>query len=180
MTLRIIPKINSTWLDFPTQDYAIILMVVGCDRSCTGCHNDELKTFDSNIHSEVEIEKIADMIRNRGKREKTNKLVISGGDPLSDYNYRGVCALVNMLSNEFEICIYTGANYSEAELKLLSQRCYPKYLKTGEFNYDMVEQSYKDDNGLQLASTNQEMREFLEYDYMLISKNGFININLKD
>lgn len=162
-------SLNVDCLDYPERDgISVISYFAGCDRKCTDCQSLSLKTRGEGEKVEDVFDKISKYLR----EVKLNKLVISGGDPLSDVNYREINLLIRLFKGEapdVEICVYTGANIIEINEKLEK---FPniKYIKGGFYDSTkLVKDIYpqKTEYGLQLASTNQ---------FFLNSKRKYISV----
>ena len=79
--------------------------------------------------------------------------------------------LVNNLSEEFEICIFTGYNIDYIkEIGLHGV----KYWKCGKFDINNIRKSMKTDDEYVLASPNQD---FYDDNYEKLSENGILNFN---
>ena len=99
-----------------------VLYVQGCHRKCHGCHNPN--TWSSQEGTKIEVKNLANEIRSKSLN---NKLTISGGEPLLQYN--AVLELVKDL-NTFDKILYTGFELEEVPKEMLS---YLKYIKVGKF-----------------------------------------------
>lgn len=154
-------NIEVTFTDYPDDvSLAVIFYMNGCEHNCTDCHNKELqkeKTYPVNI-----IDKIIDYCN----RNKTNKIVLSGGDPLYKTNIDLTNKIIDMCKNNYDICIYTGYNIDYAK-KVLHLGF--KFIKSGKYIPELKQKSIKNDDYIQLASSNQE---FYNKNYMLISNKG--------
>lgn len=170
ITANILYPFGATFLDYPdNQSRSVIVYFMGCEHMCDGCHNPE---FQSKVHSkskEVNINQFYNDLFEYCKRENTNKIVFSGGDPLSPYNRDFTRLFLNKYGNVFDVCIYTG--YTVELVKMMSIKGF-KFIKVGKFEKDKFQESCQSDNFMQLASTNQEI---YNENYALLTRNGVIN-----
>lgn len=167
MKVTISPTIIETWQDYPdNESNAIAIYFYNCDHNCKDCHNPEFQK--ENINSKIiTIEELIDTIYAfSSKILFTNKIVLSGGDPLHPKNIMFVKELCNKLIFDFQICIYTGYNVTYAiknELKAFT------FLKCGKYKQELKQESKKTDKYISFASTNQELYNNA---YKKISTNG--------
>lgn len=90
----------SSIVDGPGIRVAIFLQ--GCDHHCPGCHNPETHTF--GIGKKFTIE---ELIKDIESNSISNKLTLSGGDPI--YQYKECIPLVRYFkSKNYNILVYTG------------------------------------------------------------------------
>lgn len=148
-------ELDETFLDYPDPEgTAVIFFLSGCPHNCVGCQNLELQEPVEYTETPKELcERIAEF----SKRCDTNKIVISGGDPLSKNNIEYTRAILEHLKGNFDICIYTGYTYDTVKTFHLDGY---KYIKCGKFDIKNKQKSYKDDEKMQFASPNQELYEF--------------------
>lgn len=158
--------LEETWLDYPDpESNAIIVYFCGCEHHCKGCHSPLLQSSYEYSESNQDIlEKIIDY----SKRADTNKLVFLGGDPLYSKNLNLTTFLVNNLSKDYDICIFTG--YDIEYVKKLDLHNI-KYYKCGKFDIDNQRKSMKTDEEYVLASPNQN---FYDGNYNQLSTNGIL------
>ena len=103
-------------------------------------------------------------------KNNTNKLVLSGGDPLSEHNREFTKQLL-IYNNYFDICVYTGNQVSDVR----QMGVYGfKYIKCGKFQNDKFQQQTKTDEYMTLSSTNQKL---YDSEYNLVSSNGIITFD---
>ena len=158
--------IEETFLDYPSPDgNAIILYFTGCVHHCPGCHSSALQKIVKYAETK---EEIAEKLINFAKRAETNKLVFLGGDPLLDSNFEITKYLVHTLSNDYDICIFTG--YDIDTVKHLNLHGV-KYWKCGKFIQDQYRTPKKTDEEYVLASPNQD---FYDGNYNKLSENGIL------
>lgn len=155
--------ISSSFLDYPdNKSISIIFYMPGCSRNCVGCQNEQLKTY---IGYEDK-DKIIEFLIEKCKKEHTNKLCLQGGDPLFENNIDLTKFILNKMSDDFDICIYTGADIEE--VKKLNLTGF-KYIKCGIFDKSKYIGSEKTDKYLQFATKNQML---YDSDLKLLSKDG--------
>lgn len=167
--IRVSFPFTDTWLDYPdNESNAILIYMTGCEHNCAGCHN---KKFQCSQYDESTARMSADCIleylRRMSKKYKTDKVVLSGGDPLYCANIDVTRQLLS--SDEFEFCVYTG--YTADCVRSLNVSGF-KFIKCNKYNRDQAQTPSKTDSRMVFASTNQEL-----YDekYCLLSKSGIYN-----
>lgn len=161
--------LEETYLDYPSPDgNAVIIYMIGCEHHCPGCHSPLLQ---QNLEYAESNQEILEKIKNYAHRADTNKLVFLGGDPMYSKNLELTTFLVNNLSEEFEICIFTGYNIDY--IKKINLKGV-KYWKCGTFDINNVRKSMKTDDEYVLASPNQD---FYDGNYEKLSENGILNFN---
>ena len=165
-------QLEETFLDYPSpDDSAVILFLPGCSHNCLGCQNPKLQE----LHEEWTYEEEQEILQNLQRlcfRCDTNKIVLSGGDPLSPCNRNLTIHICSILGSTHDICIYTG--YSHQEVKNMQIKGY-KYVKCGRFDIQHKQKSYKDDEKMQFASPNQEL--YLFGNDVSLTKNGVFYFN---
>ena len=98
--------LEETFLDYPSPEgNAVIVYFTGCEHHCPGCHSPLLQKVEKYAENNQEI---LDKIVNYCQRADTNKLVFLGGDPLYSSNLDITKFLLEKLSNDYDICIFTG------------------------------------------------------------------------
>jgi organic radical activating enzyme len=151
---------SSTFLDYPdNSSHAVIAYMMGCNNNCKNCHNyrfkdrviydDEVKTY--NVYD------FCKEVRKRLSANRTNKLVLSGGDPLSSFNLDFTKELLSNKSfcNSCEICIYTGYDIEYVKENNLPSTF--KFIKCGLYDENLSQKSKKVSEKFVLASKNQEI-----------------------
>lgn len=163
--------IEETFLDYPSpDDTAVIVFLPGCSHKCLGCQNPDLQQLHEE-YSEKESKDIIERINNMCLRCDTNKLVLSGGDPLNPCNRKLSKLICEELGKEKDICIYTG--YEIDEVKEMNINGF-KIIKCGKFDCNNVRKSEKTDDELILATPNQN---FYDSNYNQLSENGILKFN---
>jgi organic radical activating enzyme len=170
--LRTLPLIDS-WLDYPDKEsLAVCVCFAGCSHNCRLCHNRALQNYNNPTCTAWENpDDLYNEIVFWCKKNRTDKVVFTGGDPLFEKNRREVSYLSRILSTDFDICIYTGFDIDDVKGFNLDLRF--KYIKCGKFDASSSRPSIKTDKELCLASPNQA---FYDEDYKLISKNGVLKL----
>lgn len=164
--------LKETWLDYPSPDgIAVIVYFCGCEHHCKGCHSSLLQQEYEYAESN---EEILEKIKEYASKVNTNKLVFLGGDPIYVKNIPLTTFLVNNLSDEFDICVFTGYDIDYVK-KIGIQGV--RYWKCGKFNIDKSRESKKTDEEYVLASPNQN---FYDGNYELISIDGILKFNKKE
>ena len=172
--IRILNGFQTTWLDYPdNKSLAIIVCMLGCDNCCKGCQNPDLKNFNYENNSIVDytIDSFCNELMVECKRQRTNKVVFSGGDPLSSFNIDNVKQILERIGSLVDICVYTGHTVDYCRKNKVSGF---KFLKCGGFDLTKYRQSYKNDDEMCFASPNQEL---YNDNYKLLSVNGIFKFN---
>lgn len=172
---------RTTFLDYPdNESLSVIMFMTGCDNNCVECHSPmmmEEDKFDDDerwLHTkETSVEVIASRLNAIMVRNKTNKLVLSGGDPLYKRNIAFTQELCETLMTEYnaEICIYTGHSIDYVTRNKIN--CF-SFVKCGKYTPDLKQLSKKSDDKFVLASTNQN---FFDINYKQLSTDGILKLN---
>ena len=161
-------SVEISFLDYPSpDDHTIVIYFCGCSHKCEGCHNPLLQDY--KIGEEYTISRLEEKVDSLNKVNPTNKLVLSGGDPLYFRNRYFVEKFTQKLYKKFDICIYTG--YTIEEIILMNLDLKFKFLKTGKYKKEFAQLSKKTDEEFILASTNQKI---FDSNYRLLSNNGVL------
>lgn len=161
---------ETTFLDYPSpDDMAVIVFLSGCTHNCPGCQNITLQK--AGTHTEEEIGQIIAHIVELCERNGTNKVVLSGGDPLSPSNINVTKQVCYYLGETFDICIYTG--YSVDEVKEMDITGF-KYIKCGKFDNKHLQKSEKTDDYIQFVNKTQNL---YDSNYRQLSYEGRFNFN---
>ena len=146
-------SISTTWQDYPSkEDNAILIYFSGCTHNCKGCHNPDLLI--KNNFKSLSIQEFYDKIIELCDSNRTNKVVLEGGDPLSPNNIESTRSILNNNYKKFLICVYTG--YSIDYVKDNNIKGF-EFIKCGRYEIDNKCESYKNDVHLVLASKNQRL-----------------------
>lgn len=154
-------NIQTTFLDYPdNESLAVIFYMNGCEHNCLNCQNKDLQK--SSKYSKTIINEIIDYCN----RNNTNKIVLSGGDPLYKTNIDLTNKIIDTYKDKYDICIYTG--YDIEYIKKVLHFGF-KFIKSGKYVEQFKQLSEKTDEYIQLASSNQN---FYNNCYIQISQNG--------
>jgi organic radical activating enzyme len=151
--------ITYTWVDYPDDDsLALIIYMMGCTNNCYGCHNPFFKDpFYKEVQPFVSFIEGVDFISNEIKRVcnilLTNKVVLSGGDPLSIYNIEGTKSIL-LNNNNIDFCIYTSMDINDVKKNNVQGF---KFIKCGEYDINKAQSPEKTNKYLQFASSNQKL-----------------------
>ena len=150
--VKILQPIQTTWLDYPDDEsLAIIVCMMGCDNGCPFCQNPEFQNPEYNNQTkEYNVNELINELKLLCKKNHTNKVVLSGGDPLSCFNKDFTKELLS--NSDFEFCIYTGHNIEYVKSLNLFK---VKFIKCGYFDINKKRESFKNDLCIQFASPNQ-------------------------
>ena len=160
---------DTTFLDYPSpDDIAVILFMSGCNHKCPGCQNLALQTLVS-IYVQQDIDKIISHTQELCNRNETNKIVLSGGDPLFIANRDLTKQICEKLGTNNDICIYTG--YSIEEIKNMNITGF-KYIKSGKFDCNNIQKAEKTDEYIQFVNPTQNL---FDSNYNQLSINGRFN-----
>lgn len=170
ISTKIIYPFSATFIDYPDNySYAVLIYFLGCSHNCIDCHNPEFKFLNHSNAVEMNIDLFHDKLLLFCDKNKTNKIVFTGGDPLFSNNREFIRLFLDRYSNIFDICIYTG--YNIEQVKMFNIKGF-KFIKVGNYEKDKSQQSFKNDDYLQLASINQEI---YNENYILLTCNGVMN-----
>ena len=160
-----------TFIDYPTaEDWAVIIYFTGCCNNCLDCQNIELQdpNYKSSILTIQTEEELYNFIKKSCKKQDTNKIVFSGGDPLYPANREIVKNFLNKYGSLYDICIYTG--YSINDIKEFGIQNF-KFIKCGQYDESCKQISEKTEDYIRLASTNQN---FYNAKHEQLSQNGIL------
>ena len=165
--MRIFKTITSTWSDFPdNESCAVLVYFAGCSHNCPSCQNKDSQNHNHPDTIDISATELYQRLLLECKKQRTNKLVFSGGDPLYPFNILGVKEFLTNYSTQFNVCIYTG--YTIEYIQKNNINC--KFIKSGVFEEQLQVQVEKTDTYTQLASTNQIIYD--GFSYTPISANG--------
>lgn len=163
---------DTTFLDYPDPtSLAVVVIMSGCEHHCLGCQNPILQKTHT-AWTEGEILGIIEVLQDKCKRNDTNKIVLSGGDPLHPCNRDLSTSICSILGATHDICIYTG--YSIEEVKSMSIRGF-KYIKCGKYDKDNTQLSEKTDDYIQFVNKTQNL---YNNNYEKLSSDGRFIFNL--
>ena len=160
--IKIVYPFTYTWLDYPDDcSYALIATCLGCDNNCSGCQNKELQNY--NLDEEFNenfkfcsttVEDFYSALCLGCNKNKTNKVVLSGGDFLFYKNLPFTKELLKINNRYLDICIYTGHTIEYVKQHKIEGF---SFIKTGKYDITCKQESVKNDKYFQLASSNQEI-----------------------
>lgn len=160
-----VAHIGSTWIDYPSPDgIATIVYFTGCEHYCEGCQNIELINTNFKKGTKFSISNLMDVLNINVIKNRSLKIVLSGGDPLHPKNIEFAKQLLE--NKVYDFCIYTGYNIEYVKHNDITNF---KYIIVNKFDKTKQVPSQKTDEFFQLASTNQEI---YNKDFELISKEG--------
>ena len=144
---------DSTFLDYPdNESISALIRLIGCDHNCNKCQNPQLRDYNYQDGKEFSPEEIIPEFHSLCDRLETNKIVLSGGDPLSKHNIEWTKTLLDLSSKNFDYCIYTGYDIDwivEHDIKGF------KFIKTGIYVSSLSKVPVKTNDFMRLASMNQ-------------------------
>jgi organic radical activating enzyme len=160
--------LGTTFIDYPdNESLAVIIYFMGCEQNCKKCHNPDFR--DPYFHIGTKVLKL-DIILNElmifCNRNKTDKIVLSGGDPLHPNNAAFTKILLEELTKGYKVAIYT--SYSKECIQALEIKGFT-YIKSGVFNENLYQTPIKTDAFIRFASKNQNL---YDADFNLISQAG--------
>lgn len=163
-------KIEITFTDWPdNHSHAGIIYFTGCEHNCQECHNPEFKIYELNNNlMEVEFYELMKIIIEKLRNNETNKLILSGGDPLYKKNIESTKKIISYCNiNNIDVCVYTGYDIEFVNKNIDGFA----YVKCGKFDHTKKLASLKTDKIFRLASYNQD---FYDHNYKKLSKNGIL------
>ncbi len=173
--MRIIPKVSHTFLDYPdNKSIAVIVYFSGCDNNCIGCQNLALSNYISSNTKSVTSDDLDIIVQQAAEKLNTNKVVLSGGDPLYPLNIEGVNTFISRNKYKYDICIFTGKDINFVKKNVKEGF---KFIKINKFDITQKRDSMKTDEFFQLSSPNQE---FLDKDYNCVTENGILYFNKEE
>lgn len=164
--VRILQPITSTWLDYPNkEDCSLVVVMMGCDNGCPKCQNPDFKN-PQYIKStkEYTVDSLIEELKVLSKRHRTDKLVLSGGDPLSCFNIEFTKEF--LLKTDLKVCIYTGHDINYVKNNNVKGF---EFVKCGLFDENKFQESEKTNEYMKFASTNQKL---FDSNYCCLSQNG--------
>ena len=163
---KILQPITSTWLDYPNKDdCCLVVVMMGCDNDCPFCQNPDFQNPNyDNETKDYDVDSLIEELKMLCERHRTNKIVLSGGDPLSCFNIKFTKEFLE--KSPFDVCIYTGHTIDYVKLHKVSGF---KYLKCGMYLKNDSQVSEKTDTYMQFASKNQKL---FDSNYCCLSQNG--------
>ena len=160
-----IKEITSSWQDYPSSDdIAVVVFFTGCSMECNGCHNTQLKQHQS---PNISLDVLVDELQTQLHRNQTNKLVLSGGDPLDPTNIDFTKRLLSRTKPlGWDVTVFTGRS---REYVIKNEVTDFMYIKCGMFDDNRFVGAEKTDSYYQLASENQMI---VDVEYNELTNNG--------
>ena len=166
--------LNESFMDYPDDESnCITLYCMGCDNSCAECHNKDFKdpNYTSQKTRTFTIDELIQEIKIFATKANTNKLVLCGGDFLASCNLLFTKQLLNVISSQYDICIYTGHS---VEYCMKHDVHGFTYIKCGNFVKELQQPVEKTDTHFSLASKNQEI---YNSDFRCLTTQGVLTFN---
>lgn len=155
-----------SFLDYPSNDHCTSIFMYGCDFDCVGCFNKDIlgEHKQSNLITPLELMEFVEVEK---ERNRTNKIALLGGDPLSKEN-RDFTREFLLLADQsgYDVCVYTGNVIKD--VKEMDIHGF-EFIKTGRFNETKLEGFEKTSSYMQFATSNQCLHN---RKYELLTKNG--------
>lgn len=169
--VKILYPLQTSWIDYPDNiSSCIVVCMMGCDNGCYMCQNPDFQNPQYLSYTkEYTVDELINELKLLCDRNQTNKVVLSGGDPLSPCNIKFTKEFLE--KNDFDVCIYTGHSYDYVMNNNIKGF---KFIKCGKFDYNNRRESYKTDDEMCFASPNQQL---YNEDGKLLSKNGIYKFN---
>ena len=145
-----ISDIQPGWTDYPNNDGQCVLVFMhGCTHDCPGCQNVELQVvtgYNETISGLIKRINVACGVY------RTNKVVLTGGDPLCGVNLGVTSELLNRLQQD--VMVYTGYDVDFVKESGIFGFT---YLKCGLFDVNKMVATEISGDYMQFASTNQAL-----------------------
>jgi organic radical activating enzyme len=171
--INIAYPLGTTFIDYPdNESLAVIVYFMGCEQRCKRCHNPDF--IDPNFSigiKKLDLKTALKEIKSSCYRNHTNKIVLSGGDPLHPNNIISVKLLLEEIENLYNVVIYT--SYEKGYITENNVHGFT-YLKSGVFNDSLYQTPEKTDTYIKLASKNQKL---YDADLNLLSCGGVYYFN---
>ena len=167
MKVKILLPMRISFLDYPDpENCCVLIYFLGCLHECIACSNPNLQNHDNKEGVTLDYKDFEKRVKISCEKNLTNKVVLSGGDPLFKKNISIVKHFLKRNKKNYDICIYTGNDISYVKKNKVEGF---KFVKCGKYNIRLRQQSMKSDTEMKFASTNQEL---YNEKYNLISKEG--------
>ena len=164
--VKILYPLQASWLDYPdNSNLAVVVCFMGCDNGCYKCQNPDFQNpqYDNGTCLFTP-EMLEDKLKEVCRRNHTNKVVLSGGDPLAYCNIDFTKEFLEKTS--FDVCVYTGHDIEYVKEHFVKGF---KFIKCGKFDFNNLRESVKTDDYIQFASPNQCL---YDGEYNILSENG--------
>lgn len=168
--------IRETFLDFPdNKSLAMLVFFAGCNHNCKGCQSPLLQKVEN--YTFLPKESVVDSILSYREHSRTDKIVLSGGDP---FLFKDECMYIidKLIENGLEVCVYTGYTLDKVN-EFYNENIYrkPLYLKCGKYEETLKMLSSKTEEKFILASANQRFYKLLNNTYKQISIENILYFN---
>jgi len=152
LTIR---KIETSFLDWLGEDYAVVVYFSGCTLKCEECHSKDLQEIYA--YDEINTFDLFCQLIEKCENEDTDKVVLLGGEPLQQ-NLEHLQKLIRLLRiNGIEIGLYTGYSEKEARERLGNCLTNLSWIKVGKYDRELFQTPFKKvDGDIILASKNQK------------------------
>lgn len=168
-------NISSTFLDYPdNSSLAVIAFFEGCSHNCKGCHNKALQTINEKDY--LSVIDAYELIVNACRRNMTDKVVLSGGDPFYEKSREETFQLIDKLeSSNYRVCVYTGYNIEQVEEFYNNSYRRPTFLKCGAYIESLRDAAMgKTNDTFILASKNQTFLACSPKEFQQISQGNVL------
>ena len=168
LAVNVFYPFSITFVDFPNPEkHALLVYFMGCSHKCLNCQNPQFKDYNYRISTKIlKLRPFLNEIDTLLLKNKTNKIVFSGGDPLHPNNLTFVTNYLLIKQSTIGVCIYTG--YDIEYVKQNNVKGF-EYIKCGKYDWFNNRFSEKTDEYIKFSSTNQKL---YDSDYNLISSQG--------
>lgn len=156
-----------TFLDYPNNKHiAVETFMTGCSHNCFNCQSPDLQDYYGIASIDITIDEFILRVKEKALIAETNKLVLCGGDPLFFLNIKDTNLILDSLSKDFDICIYTGYDIDYCKDNITGSF---KFLKCGVYDENKKVISEKTNEYIQWASINQKL---YDSNFNLLSERG--------
>ncbi len=170
---NILYPFSNTFVDYPSDEHnAILVFMTGCNHACMNCQNPQFKNPDNKLATETYLDSFLQVLGESVIKNRTNKVVLSGGDPLASFNLEFTKSFLK--NTEFDVCVYTGHDIEYVKQHDVTGF---QFIKCGTYDETKSQMPEKTDDYLRFASTNQEL---FDEQYNKISKNGTYYFNSRE
>lgn len=168
--IKVLYPFQQTFLDYPDNiSHAVLVYFLGCEHPCYACQNIYLKdlNYSKGVVSYDIYRTLAQDIEENLNKYRTNKIVLSGGDPLFKNNINFVRLFLHYANlSGWDVIVYTGYDIEYVKEKYIENFT---YIKCGQYDLSKKQESKKTNDYIQFASKNQKL---YNSKYELISDDG--------
>lgn len=174
--------VNAVWQDFPDWELpAIIVYFEGCGHHCPGCQNfvNQAPKYEHLVSEDLLFKDICQ----KSRSWKTDKVVLSGGDPFFHSGWAELKAKLQFITKlqkaGYSVCVYTGYELEDilGFYKRYPDEIKPDFLKCGRYDQDSARISGKFKYKLVLASPNQSLWRLQGDEYIKLTEQGVLSVN---